>query len=302
MGRALLLLLFLEQVYSLSYPLREYYYIDIRKTWYEAREYCRENYDDMAIFDNTEDFQLLSKPAGFSSVYAWIGLQDEPAHWRPNMGNSTNSWVWSATGKPSRTGYQNFNTPNDPDNYAAGELCVKMGGGGIWIDVRCTDRLAFVCFSNNGSEVSYTYVSSTKSWSEAVAYCRANHTDLVMIEDEATNTKVSNARPTGTDPWIGLSRKPWHWVDGSPLTFNSWQGGAPFNSGNQYCVVEDNNHKWMAAGCSSANPFICHKVNSLVNKVKVNFLSSANLADPDVQAQILQQVNSSYPSNKSIFL
>uniref|UniRef100_A0A8C6SQZ2 C-type lectin domain-containing protein n=1 Tax=Neogobius melanostomus TaxID=47308 RepID=A0A8C6SQZ2_9GOBI len=143
-----------KHVSSLNYPLREYYYIDIGKPWYEAREYCRENYDDMAIFDNTEDFQLLSKPAGFSSVYAWIGLQDEP--------------------------------------------------------------------------------------------------------DEATNTKVFNTKPAGRI-WIGLSRKPWHWVDGSPLTFNSWQGGAPFNSGTQYCVAEDNDHKWKAAECNDANPFICHK-------------------------------------------
>uniref|UniRef100_A0A8C6TVE6 C-type lectin domain-containing protein n=1 Tax=Neogobius melanostomus TaxID=47308 RepID=A0A8C6TVE6_9GOBI len=119
-----------------------------------------------------------------------------------------------------------------------------------------THSLSFV--SDNGSEVSYTYVSSTKSWSDAVAYCRANHTDLAMIEDEATNTKVSNARPAG-HIWIGLSRKPWHWVDGSPLTFNSWQGGAPFNSGTQFCVTEDNDHKWKAAECSNANPFICHK-------------------------------------------
>uniref|UniRef100_A0A8C6SM18 C-type lectin domain-containing protein n=1 Tax=Neogobius melanostomus TaxID=47308 RepID=A0A8C6SM18_9GOBI len=74
--------------------------------------------------------------------------------------------------------------------------------------------------SDNGSEVSCTYVSSAKSWSEAVAYCRAHYTDLAMIEDEASNTKVFNARPAWKNTWIGLSRKPWHWVDGSPLTFN----------------------------------------------------------------------------------
>uniref|UniRef100_A0A8C6UX50 C-type lectin domain-containing protein n=1 Tax=Neogobius melanostomus TaxID=47308 RepID=A0A8C6UX50_9GOBI len=123
------------------------------------------------------------------------------------------------------------------------------------------------------------------SWSEAVAYCRAHYTDLAMIEDEASNTKVSNARPA-VNIWIGLSRKPWHWVDGSPLTFNSWQGGAPFNSGTQYCVVEDNNHKWMAAGCSNAKPFICHKKRQSQDK----------MASPKTHC-----LNSQTPACKSIY-
>ncbi|KAJ0059333.1 hypothetical protein NL108_015513 [Boleophthalmus pectinirostris] len=127
--------------------MRKYYYIDIPKTWHDAQTYCRENYEELAIFDSMEDIQLLSKPQPFSSAYSWIGLSDDTSNWKTQMGNASNSWIWTATGKPSRTGYQIFQT-SEPNNYNAVELCVVLHTFGGWRDVRCSDRQACVCMNS----------------------------------------------------------------------------------------------------------------------------------------------------------
>lgn len=106
--------------------------------------------------------------------------------------------------------------------------------------------------------ISYTYISVMKTWAGAQAYCRQNHTDIVMIEDEALNTQIFNMKPA-INIWLGLSRVAWMWADTSPVNFSNWQNGKPYNSGAQHCAAEDSVHRWMAAGCQNLNPFLCHE-------------------------------------------
>ncbi|KAK7944892.1 hypothetical protein WMY93_000620 [Mugilogobius chulae] len=125
--------LFTAQVSSQLYPMREYYYVNITKTWHDARAYCKENCHDLAVYDSLEDVQLVSKP----SMYSWIGLSDDITNWRPTMGNASNSWIWSATGKHSRTGYHNFFYPSQPNRYSPDEVCITMMTNGQWQDYSC---------------------------------------------------------------------------------------------------------------------------------------------------------------------
>ncbi|KAK7944889.1 hypothetical protein WMY93_000617 [Mugilogobius chulae] len=270
-----------SQVSSQLYPMRKYYYVNITKTWHDARAYCKENYHDLAVYDSLEDVQLLSKP----SVYSWIGLSDDITNWRPTMGNASNSWIWSATGKHSRTGYQNFYYPSQPNRYTPDEVCNVMRPTGQWQDYGCSYKPASVCFTG----ISYTYVSSGMTWSDAVAYCRQHHTDLVMIEDAETNVKIFNSKPA-IMVWIGLSREPWVWTDGSPVTFSNWPPGHPANGVELFCVVENEMREWISIGCANSYTFICHRVYTLMNKVTVSFQSSANMADPSLQLELLQQL------------
>ncbi|KAK5600364.1 hypothetical protein CRENBAI_025247 [Crenichthys baileyi] len=73
--------------------------------WYDAQQYCREHYTDLATFESMDDIRL--EPP-FSYSRAWIGLWDDPKSWKYNMGNESNSWRWSATGETSKTGYQKW--------------------------------------------------------------------------------------------------------------------------------------------------------------------------------------------------
>ncbi|KAK7944894.1 hypothetical protein WMY93_000622 [Mugilogobius chulae] len=285
MAAVYLLLLLLAQVSSQLYPMRKYYYVDITKTWHDARAYCKENYHDLAVYDSLEDVQLLSKP----SVYSWIGLSDDITNWRPTMGNASNSWIWSATGKHSRTGYQNFYYPAQPNRYSPEEVCNTMNSAGKWFDFICDVNVVFVCFTDTGSGISYTYVSTSMPQPAAVAYCRQHHTDLVIIEDAETNAKVLQSKPAVT-VWIGLTRKPWVWTDGSPVTFSNWKTGYPANGAELFCVAENEMREWISVGCANSYTFICHRVYTLMNKVTVSFQSSANMADPSLQVELQQQL------------
>lgn len=51
--------------------------------------------------------------------------------------------------------------------------------------------------------ISYTYISVMKTWAGAQAYCRQNHTDIVMIEDEALNTQIDLQHETSNKHLAG---------------------------------------------------------------------------------------------------
>ncbi|KAK7944897.1 hypothetical protein WMY93_000625 [Mugilogobius chulae] len=240
---------------------QHYLYIDLHKTWHDAQKYCRENYLDLAILHNMEDIQLLSRPAAFSSAYAWTGLSDEEANW---------SKPWGA-----------------PTTRGTGAR--RMSSAGIWRDVNCNDNMLTVCFTKTESKTTFTYLNIAQSWSSAVNYCRQHYTDLAMIEDAQTDSLVKSLA-SGVNVWIGLTRVPWIWADGASLTYNMWQGGKPINTGTQHCVKEDATHRWVTASCSELNPFICIEVSFHISKFTVRFQSSANLTDPFLQSQILQKL------------
>uniref|UniRef100_A0A3B4AFC4 C-type lectin domain-containing protein n=1 Tax=Periophthalmus magnuspinnatus TaxID=409849 RepID=A0A3B4AFC4_9GOBI len=105
----------------------------------------------------------------------------------------------------------------------------------------------------------YFSVSIALTWKDARSYCRQHYTDLAMIKDETENTVVASFYPTGPY-WIGLYREGWRWSHGTNSTFTNWLTGQPNNAGAiQYCVQEDNTHKWNDWPCHSLQYFLCHK-------------------------------------------
>uniref|UniRef100_A0A3Q2NSB1 C-type lectin domain-containing protein n=1 Tax=Fundulus heteroclitus TaxID=8078 RepID=A0A3Q2NSB1_FUNHE len=131
-----------------KFPLRKYYYVEMPSTWFEAQQYCREHYTDLATFENIEDFNRLE--ATFSYSFAWIGLWDDPNSWKNKMGNESNSWRWSATGETSKTGYKSW-TSGNPDFWAGKEICVNIRYDGRWADVTCGGQRYFIC--ENGEKI-----------------------------------------------------------------------------------------------------------------------------------------------------
>uniref|UniRef100_A0A672FAR8 C-type lectin domain-containing protein n=1 Tax=Salarias fasciatus TaxID=181472 RepID=A0A672FAR8_SALFA len=101
---------------SCSAFLREYHYIDLPRKWAEAQHYCREKYTDLATFESMDDINKLNR-AQLEDEYVWIGL---------------NSWRWSATGKPSTTGYQKWGY-GEPNNKRAVQHCVILYTNGTWM-------------------------------------------------------------------------------------------------------------------------------------------------------------------------
>ncbi|RVE63119.1 hypothetical protein OJAV_G00165250 [Oryzias javanicus] len=290
MEKYVMTLLLLGCISCSEFPLRQYYYVNQVLNWSDAQGYCREKYTDLATFDSMDDLNTLN--ADFSYTWAWIGLHDDPAAWKTSMGNESNSWRWSATGQTSRTGFQLWDIYS-PDYYEGLETCAAIAGGGLWSDSNCNAAYTFLCFNVTDQNMkNYIFVNETMSWSSAQEFCRENYTDLAMIENQEENTEAQDAKPSSSLVWIGLYREPWTWSDGSLSSFRNWYPSGLNNyDGNQHCVTENPEHEWADDLCSLKRTFVCQQVSKLKTSFRMKFLTDADLIDPKVNAQILQQLS-----------
>ncbi|XP_030014224.1 macrophage mannose receptor 1-like [Sphaeramia orbicularis] len=274
-----------------KFPLRQYHYVDMVMTWTDAQHYCRENYTDLATFENMEDIHRLNRPQ-LSSTWTWIGLRDAQKSWKRTMGNDVNSWRWSATGETSKSGYHNWET-YQPDYYQGKETCVMMASNGQWFDQPCHLLKPYVCYSEiNETQKTYMYIDTERSWFKARTYCRTHHTDLAMIENSTENTEVYFTKPTSASAWIGLYREPWTWSDQTRISFTNWKSTAPDNYYSQHCAAESNLHIWNDLRCRDKFTFLCHEVSILKTTVRMMIQTDADITDPSTNNQILQQLGS----------
>ena len=132
------------------------------------------------------------------------------------------------------------------------------------------------------------------TWENARTYCRSNYTDLASVRNVSESSQITSL--ISAPAWIGLHRKPWaHWSDQSPTTFTNWFKNQPDNNEATVtsCVVFDRiSGQWLDVDCNHKMHFLCQKVTYHPHKAtfKVKFQSEADLNDPDVQQQILEQV------------
>ncbi|KAG7474102.1 hypothetical protein JOB18_002101 [Solea senegalensis] len=258
-------------------------------TWYQAQNYCRQHYTDLATFESHDDISMLEPTFSYSS--AWIGLFDDPKSWKEKLGNDHNSWRWSETGQTGKTTFQAW-ASREPSFWNAQEACVIMNTNGNWVDTNCTKTLTFVCYTvtHQGEKV-YHLIPTRKSWNSAQQYCRENYIDLAMIDNANENAKVLS-KIGGQTSWIGLYRVPWTWSDRSPSSFKNWNDSEPTNStSKKHCVAELWHHKWQSIRCPSLLPFICQQVMTLKTTVGMQIMTDANLTDPAVIEQFLQQIH-----------
>ena len=148
----------------------------------------------------------------------------------------------------------------------------------------------------------YILVETPKTWHEAMACCRSKHTDLVSVRNLSENNQISSLLSRGT--WIGLHRKTWpYWSDESPNIFTKWATNRPeyTTRTQQYCAsVSTASGKWFDSGCGTTHHFFCQSFppHQHEARFKLKFQSEADLNDPAVQQQILEQVQSDemYPN------
>lgn len=149
-----------------------------------------------------------------------------------------------------------------------------------------------VCLSGEPPDT-YILVNESMKWSDANKFCQANHIDLVFVRNSSENERVASLLPM--DAWIGLRRWSWtKWSDHSTVNFTNWVKAQPDSNGRvvKSCAVADAAAaKWRGDDCNLKRPFICHSIQQTREvRVKLNFLSEADLQDPAVNQQILEQV------------
>ncbi|XP_032365454.1 C-type mannose receptor 2 [Etheostoma spectabile] len=301
MDRLLLLIMAASGLSAVSSAAgRQYYFVYDRKNFTEAQRYCREKHTDLVSVDTQEVVTILNNTADLDHMFysknsyrAWVGL-------------SGDSWRWSLSDpsfyKPGETDFTRWGS-GEPDVKYSEKACVAVTNNGDWFDYICNDRgfhtvACPVCADVRGSNVTFVHVNTTISWTEAQSYCRANYTDLASVRNMADIQKM-RAVIAGVplQPWIGLSRDPWKWSDGSSSSFSFWKTGQPdIKNGNQTCVAADFSQSgaWEDWPCDMERAFICYgpvvPVSKKVMKVKFVKKGDGDLNESDVMAAMLEQL------------
>uniref|UniRef100_A0A3Q0TG00 C-type lectin domain-containing protein n=1 Tax=Amphilophus citrinellus TaxID=61819 RepID=A0A3Q0TG00_AMPCI len=108
------------------------------KTWEEALEYCREQYDDLASVASETEMLLIQKELKKhrTTEHVWIGLRFLSRDWLWVDGQEMDHEAWGQGGKPSCP---------DPRMKCAG-LQVTGVSQGVWKAHDCEKRLNFICY------------------------------------------------------------------------------------------------------------------------------------------------------------
>ncbi|XP_069013849.1 macrophage mannose receptor 1-like [Embiotoca jacksoni] len=258
-----------------------------RKTWYEARDYCRAIGGDLLSIHSVAEKHLL--PESLDNV--WIGLSAPD----PDAG-----YVWS---DGSLLHFKHWQ-PGQPDNANNVESCVEFKTyrrymSGSWNDVHCENKRGWLCQIGIGvtpnpppSPSPPEYNWTTDGWMEwkgnqyhinrkkkvmedARYYCQQRHGDLVTINSEAEGVFlwkhiVDNIWPT----WIGLNvhlNGTAKWMDGSPLVFQRWNRNQPaFPNNDENCAaMTPSMGFWDAYNCGFEHNVICKRSGSPPAKATV---------------------------------
>lgn len=116
---------------------RQYHYVDMAYSWFEAQAHCREEFVDLASVTNQEESDMLLEALQGGGSDAWIGLLDDLAKW----------WSWTAQN-------MSFNNNKDYSNWEMGILnnsnsrnkCALMKTSGAWLDLPCQEEHLSVCY------------------------------------------------------------------------------------------------------------------------------------------------------------
>ncbi|XP_034548330.1 C-type lectin lectoxin-Enh4-like [Notolabrus celidotus] len=128
------------------------------------------------------------------------------------------------------------------------------------------------------------------NWTNAQTYCRTHHTDLAMIENAEEDDALKSAKGS-LAVWIGLYRNAWKWSNNRESSYRNWKEGEPNNfKGDQHCVTSTREHMWTNKPCTEKFPFWCEQVPLKKNILKMKIHTDADLSDPAINTQLLQQV------------
>ncbi|XP_076001825.1 ladderlectin-like [Genypterus blacodes] len=106
----------------------------------------------------------------------------------------------------------------------------------------------------------YQYVSSSRSWSSAAAYCASLGASLPSARDVWDYTFLQDlaSRSGGTHAWMGgFYFQGWRWVDQSSFTYQNWNSHLSVSS--YPCIYANARAGWSNSNCNSGRPFICVK-------------------------------------------
>ncbi|NWS56614.1 MRC1 protein, partial [Chunga burmeisteri] len=257
-----------------------------KKTWFEARDFCREIGGDLAAIRSAEEetvIENLIMKKSTSSQPFWIGLQCLD----PDGGLS-----WS-DGSPVnyRKNHYFYNTAFDYCGAISEEPSMS------WIKVHCEYSHNWICEIKKGTPLKpeplspsaayevtedgwiikadkqYFFSTEKTSMEKARTFCKNSHGDLATIGNNSERKFLwKHILKNGKlkSYLIGLIQnadQQFSWMDGSPVHYAAWAQGEPnFADAQENCVVlNKKDGLWNDVSCGFSNGYICERHRSFIN-------------------------------------
>ncbi|XP_009084157.3 macrophage mannose receptor 1-like isoform X1 [Serinus canaria] len=262
---------------------------DQKKTWFEARDFCREIGGDLAAIRNEEEqtaIENLIKKKSPSFQPFWIGLQCLD----PDGGLS-----WS-DGSP--VNYRDKARDYFYDTAFQDCGAISENPSLSWIKEHCEYSHNWICEIKKGTPLkpeplgpSTTYEVTEDGWivkgdkqyffspektsmEKARTFCRNNHGNLATIGNNNERKflwKYILKNGKLNSYLIGLIQnadQQFSWMSGSPVHYAAWAQGEPnFAQAQENCVVlNKKDGLWNDVNCGFSNGYICERHRSFINE------------------------------------
>ncbi|CAL8393493.1 unnamed protein product [Gadus morhua 'NCC'] len=141
----------------------------------------------------------------------------------------------------------------------------------------------------------YHHVDQKMSWTDAQRYCREQFHDLATIDNLEDLERLQASR-RGSDydidtAWIGLydDRTRWQWSYGNQdykmgQDYDNWRQTEPNNRAGVENYYDDLN-------CEELHYVACQELQKLRSTFKLKVSTKADMADPEVRRQFLEQLS-----------
>lgn len=216
--------------------IREYIFITSELNWLDAQSYCRKYYKDLATITTVEEnkrlYQAGSVPSG-----CWTGLH-----------RTSGTWIWSDGEKLS---FPNWFSALSFSNTSTHDCAVTMNNqSGFLQNYYCAKPRKFYCYQF------LTVMKESKTWEEALDYCRVNYTGLASMSLQQLNLETVQMQTDSV--WIGLRfvNGLWLWVNGEQLRTNVSMPSCPapaYRCG----ALSTTTNTLMNRNCNERLGFIC---------------------------------------------
>ncbi|XP_036452780.1 macrophage mannose receptor 1-like isoform X2 [Colossoma macropomum] len=255
MSSALYLILLFSALWTLAVcGTRQFYVVNEKRNWVNAQKHCREKFTDLATIESQEEMNAVIAVLNGTQGYFWIGL-------RQNMQQNNISWIWSDW---SNFSYSNWNS-GEPNN-GVGDYCgiLLSDNAYRWNDLGCTYQDPFVCYI----KIPLILINQTKTWREALRYCRENHVDLVSVHTEEIQhwVEIITNNASTANVWMGLRHTCvlgiWFWVSGSTVCYEKWAPGngtevEDCSGGERTGAMQSGSKQWVSLPENQRLNFIC---------------------------------------------
>uniref|UniRef100_A0A803VK99 Mannose receptor C-type 1 n=1 Tax=Ficedula albicollis TaxID=59894 RepID=A0A803VK99_FICAL len=221
-----------------------------KKTWFEARDFCREIGGDLAAIRNEEEqtvIENLIKNDLYDTAFHDCGAISE---------NPSPSWI------------------KEHCEYSHNWIC-EIKKGRMQRFLLC---VAAYEVTEDGwivkGDTQYFFSTEKTSMEKARTFCKNNHGNLATIGNNSERKflwKYILKNGKLNSYLIGLIQNPpllfFSWMSGSPVHYAAWAPGEPnFAQAQEHCVVlYKKDGLWNDVSCGFSNGYICERHRSFIN-------------------------------------